>query len=555
MTLVLRDYQVAGVQEARRRIGRGVKRLLLVMSTGGGKTALAAHIALGAIAKGKSVLFLAHRREIVAQSYWKIVEAGVPEENVGVIMADGIIPHYETRAPYIARRPNASVQVASVQTLVRRALPPADVVFIDEAHHAPAGTWKKLSNHYQQTGAVFVGLTATPCRLDGKGLDDTFEDIHVIASFKLLAEQGFLVAPRIFTKPAPDLRGVKVTAGDYNAGQLESAVNKRELIGNIVSHWQERAEGRSTVVFAAGVAHSKAITELFKAAGVKAEHLDGETPTTERDAILRRLHEGTTQVVSNCSVLTEGFDEPRVKCVVLAKPTKSLGLHLQTCGRGLRPWNGQSALLLDHAGCCLAHGRPQDDREWTLEGTKKDDDKAPSEHGRICPHCEAFLDKGSDTCNECGYVFPPRKLTPDHVDGKLVELSPEEAEARANEKLSETLKKKINGAVWRHARATAAACGGLEEDHAIALNRTLVKRFGRRAKLAVEALRAELAYLDALPLDSALAPTPEQTAEKVARDSGECMDCHKPSRTLRCARCAVIHKSKMDNPDEVVPFA
>lgn len=420
-TLTPRDYQVDGITAARRLLGEGLRRVLLVLATGGGKTVIAALVALGAIQKGKRVLFVGPRREIVGQAFWKLVEAGVPEMDLGVIMADGVIPHAVTREPYNARRPLAPAQVASIQTLKNRRLPPADVVFIDEAHHATSESWSKVIAHYTEAGAVVVGLTATPCRADGQGLGQWFDRLHVIAGFAELAEQGYLVTPRIFTTPhGPDLSKVKVNrSGDYDQAQLQSTMRQRGLVGDVVTHWQKHAEGRTTVVFAASVEHSRELCAAFRAAGVRADHVDANTDSGERDAALTRLARGETTVLCNMGICTEGWDLPRCKCVVLARPTKSLSLFLQMVGRGLRPWEDVSAILLDHAGGVHEHGFPQDPREWSLEGRVKRKG-APSV--RTCPKCYAALPGGTMVCPECGHVFEVEaREGPATREGELVE--------------------------------------------------------------------------------------------------------------------------------------
>ncbi|MDO9020542.1 MAG: DEAD/DEAH box helicase [Deltaproteobacteria bacterium] len=432
--IVPRPYQVEGIEAARSLLAQ-VKRVLLVLATGGGKTIIAVLVALGALKKGKRVLFVGPRREIVGQAFWKLVEAGIPELDCGVIMADGVIPHAVTRQPYNARRPMAPVQVASIQTLTHRRLPPADVVFIDEAHHATSETWAKVIAHYAEGGSVVVGLTATPCRADGAGLGKWFDRLHVIASFAELAERGFLEVPRVFTTPrAPDLSKVKLTkAGDYNPEQLAAAMNTGGLVGDVVEHWQRHAEGRTTVVFAASVEHSRELCAAFRAAGVAADHVDADTEEAERDAALTRLARGESTVLCNMGICTEGWDLPRCKCVVLARPTKSLSLFLQMCGRGLRPWEGVSALLLDHAGAVHEHGFPSDPREWSLDGRMKRK-AAPSV--RTCPKCYAAMPGGTLACTECGFIFPVEERdAPSHVDGELMEAEakppPTMAERRA----------------------------------------------------------------------------------------------------------------------------
>lgn len=317
----------------------------------------------------------------------------------------------------------------------------ADGVLVHNCHHSCASSYVKLLHHYCEDqitrgdkAAKVLGLTATPTRADGKGLGDIFDALFVVRSFKELAADGHLVIPVVRSSPLNiNLDSIKSTGGDYNLGQLEAAVNTFTLVGNIARHWQKYAENRSTIVFAAGVEHSKNIVAEFISIGVSAEHLDGSTPTDERAAILERFHSGQTTVVSNMGVLTEGFDEPRAKCIIIARPTKSLSLFLQMAGRGLRPWNGVSALLLDHGDCINRHGFPHQDRKWSLHSTKvKGKGPAPS---KTCPECEACVPIGESVCPACGYAFPPKPLSV--VDGELVEVKLEEAAEPAGPSLAD----------------------------------------------------------------------------------------------------------------------
>lgn len=469
-------------------------RLLLCLPTGGGKTVCAALFILGAVAKGKRVLFLAHRRELVTQAWAKLLEMGLGAESVGVIMGDGWITNPADGMLFDARRPNAPVQVASVQTLAKRALPPADVVFLDEAHHATAATNRKLIQHYAAQGAAIIGLTATPCRGDGRGLDDVFGRLHVIARPSELIAEGYLVAPEVYSVPPPDLSKVKSTGGDYDLDELGEAMDRAELVGKLVEHWQELANGRSTIVFATTVAHSQSIVGKFVAAGIKAEHLDGTTPTEERDAILGRLASGETQVVSNCQVLTEGFDCPRVKTVILARPTQSLGLFLQMAGRGLRPWNDVPALLLDHAGCARRHGLPQQDRVWTLEGRPKGSRRASSETDpsvKFCPQCSRTVLRGVLACPACGFEWDPAEI-PAETDDKLVRITA----AQADEAARMDLRRRIARAVYTLADVWIAAGWDAGEANT-ELNRGLARRFrGSRTKMSPEQLGRVLAYVE-----------------------------------------------------------
>lgn len=460
----LRPYQREGVQAVRARIHAGKRRIVFVLPTGGGKTVVASSIVESAREKGSRILFCAHRRELIKQTTTKLFRMGIPHDQVGVIMAGtparagalfGASPldvmaqlrERGTSDPQIdcelwglfgARRPQAPVQVASIDTARGKELGDFDLIIIDEAHRALAKGYRDLVAKYPR--AVILGLTATPYRADGKGLGELFDDLVPIATPRQLVEMGFLVEPRIFTVPAsalPDLSKVSVSGGDYNAEELESAVDTSRLIGDLVDHWQRRAAGQRTVVFAASVKHSKNITERFCAAGVRAEHLDGETPTPDRDAILARLERGETLVVSNCGVLCEGWDMPIVSCAVLARPTMSEGLYLQQAGRILRPHPGKpGALILDHAGCVVEHnGGPIEEREFSLLPPKKKRRKGVAEEEvrtKTCPRCFAIVPAAVRTCPEvlpdgtpCGHVFVAQST--DQVDeeaGELVELRP-----------------------------------------------------------------------------------------------------------------------------------
>ena len=391
----LRPYQDEGVARVVDSMRRGKKRILLVLATGGGKTVVAAEIVRRALAKGTRVLFAAHRRELITQCVQKLVDAGIPLNDVGIIMA-GFHPHS-----------SCPVQVASVDTLRNREKPPARLIIIDESHRCLAPTYRNLVAYYQETGAVVLGLTATPYRADGGGLGEVYEDLVVLSTPSHLVADGFLVAPRVLSIPAAkqaDLSGVHTRGNDYVESELAAAMDHTELLGNIVEHWQKHADGRRTVAFAASVAHSQHIAESFVSAGIPAEHLDGETAASERDAILARLSTGQTLVVANCGVLCEGWDQPAVKCCISARPTKSLGLWLQQAGRILRPWEGVGALILDHAGNAIVHGLPQETREFTLEPTPSKLVKRKTT--RQCPKCDCVCPVRAKECPECGYVFP-----------------------------------------------------------------------------------------------------------------------------------------------------
>ena len=386
----LRPYQAAGIEALRSHVRAGRRRVLLQLPTGGGKTVVASAIIHSARTNHDArVLFFAHRLELVNQTIRQLEKWGVRE--VGVMR--GADKRTDKTAP---------VQVGTVQTLSRRELPAADIVFVDEAHRAAGDSYVRVLEAYPE--ATIIGLSATPCRLDGKPLGDVFEALESAGTYSDLMADGFIDEPTVYGTPhALDLSGVRTRRGDYAEEDLEAAVMDPHVVGSIVQEWQAHAGGRRTVVYAVTVEHSKDVVRRFCEAGIAAEHLDGTTPEDERAAILARVESGDTLVVSNCAVLTEGWDCPPVKCVVMARPTKSLALYMQCVGRALRPWGSISPIVLDHGGNVERHGLPTEDRAWSLdsEATRKPSKKAEF---RLCKACFAYV--RDNPCELCGFETP-----------------------------------------------------------------------------------------------------------------------------------------------------
>lgn len=406
-----RPYQAEATSAVRAALAAGKRRVLIVAPTGAGKTTVAADIARRAVERGRSLLFVAHRRELIQQALERLEREHL---RCGVIMRG-----------HPQRDPRAQVQVASVQTLMARAkrepLPPFDLMFIDEAHRSMAATYQWLLA--QCPAAIVLGLTATPTRLDGRGLGDCFDHMHVVAQVKDLVAQGYLVRPRLFAPYRPDLDAIKIRSGDYAAGEAEAVMDKSELVADIVSTWTAKARSLRTVLFAAGIAHSKHLCEAFCSAGVRAEHIDGGTDKVTRAAALHRLATGATELLCNVDILTEGWDLPGLECTILARPTKSVVLYLQMVGRGMRPADGKrDSIVLDHAGCIMEHGPPTMYREWELTTSRKRDAAAPISM-KVCPQCFACIPSATRECPECGHAFSVRERDQlETRDGELVEV-------------------------------------------------------------------------------------------------------------------------------------
>jgi DNA repair protein RadD len=365
---------------------------------------------------GKRVLVLAHTREIIRQTSAKLFEHNIEH---GIIQAG------------FMTRPDEPVQVASIQTLWSRMrtnrmeLPPADLLIIDEAHHCPANTYRKIIDAYPN--ATLIGLTATPCRGDGRGLGGIFNTIIECPQVAELIEQKHLVRTRVFAPVKPDLRGVETRTGDYVESQLAERMDRDNLVGDIVTHWHKYGERRKTVCFAINVQHSLHIRDEFIKSGVKAAHVDGSMPKPERDAMLARLASGELELVSNCMVLTEGWDLPAVSCAILARPTRKMGLYRQMVGRVLRPAPGKvNAIVLDHSGAVFRHGFVEDRVEWTLDPEKRA--VSPTHTTRLergysqrmleCSQCGSIRIAG-EACQHCGFLpqRPPKAIQ--FADGDL----------------------------------------------------------------------------------------------------------------------------------------
>ena len=410
-----RPYQLAADAQLRENFRKGLRAQLLTQPTGTGKTFGAAMVIEGAMAKGNDVLFLAHRKELMQQCSKTLDDIGIDH---GMIKGKR---HWRTR-------PDAPVQVASVQTLVKRKPPKARIVILDEAHRCLNETNQTILSWFPD--ALILGLTATPWRLDGRGLGSMFQTIVAPISFREAIDQGFLLAPRIYEPDRPNLKGLRRTGGDYNRKDLARRLAEDpKRVGNLVENWLEYGEGQRTLCFATTIEDSVDITRRFVDAGVRAEHLDGDTNETLRDAMLARLESGETQLICNVDVLVEGYDLPSLGCVTLAAPTCSLTRYLQMVGRGARPFeNQQYFVILDHAGCVAKLGDPTADRDWSL-GDRKQQKETEGEM-LTCETCSLMRPTNVFHCPKCtaDKMATPWQASmfgglPVETEGRLVERS------------------------------------------------------------------------------------------------------------------------------------
>jgi superfamily II DNA or RNA helicase len=446
----LRPYQSAAIAGVRNAMATGHRRVVLTVPTGGGKTLIASEIIKRSTERGFKVLFIAPRRELILQALGALAKHGV---SAGVIMAG---------ARHLTRSYEA-VQIASADTIHARVvrnkrmeLPPADLVIFDEFHLAVAATRAELLSLYPN--AKIIGLTATPARGDGRGLNEVADALVLGPSIPDLVTDGFLVPLRYFAPSAPDLSKIKVVKGDYVEKQLGEVMIK--LVGDVVENWLRLAPERRTVVFCCNCAHSRAVRDAFLAEGIKAEHVDGETPNDERAEILARVASGETQVLTNVYVASYGLDIPALDCAVLARPTKNITLYLQTVGRVMRPFPGKvDALVIDHAGAVHENGFADDVHPWSLEGagTVKERKLAlAKESGEpkeiTCSQCKAVF-AGRRDCPCCGFqMIPPAKPIPTY-EADLQEVK--RGKAKENREMTWDEKAVFMGELKQYAREHA----------------------------------------------------------------------------------------------------
>lgn len=340
------------------------------------------------------------------------------------------------------------VQVASVQTLIRRLQKfpmhyQFDLIVVDEAHHATAGSWRKVIELLPN--AKLLGVTATPIRSDGQGLGaeagGVFDAMVEGPTMADLIELGYLVRPVVYAPPtALDLTGVRKRGGDWDAQQVAERMDKPVITGSAVGHYRKLAHNKPAIAFCASVAHAQHVAAEFRAAGYVAQSIDGNMLDTERKAAIEGLATGKIHVLTSCDIISEGTDIPVVEVAILLRPTQSLSLYIQQVGRALRTAPGKDkAIILDHVGNVLRHGMPDEERDWSLDGSPRTSRAANDnqlESVRQCPKCYA-AHRPAPVCPQCGHQYEIKERQIEQVEGQLQEMTAEQVEAMRREKRRE----------------------------------------------------------------------------------------------------------------------
>lgn len=448
MSLIMRPYQQDAIDNVYAEWARGKRFVVLVMPTGSGKAACLCEVARIEAERGQRVLITAHRQELITQLSTTLARNGLRHQVIAAAttVKYAVRLHMETVGKCFVD-PNARVFVASVQSMkvenIANLAAFGDKLTIigDEFHHytKQSQTWGKVFTPLDQAGARGLGLTATPCRADGRGLSretDGYGDSMVIGpTMRDLITMGYLSDYRIYCPPSDlhlDRVKTSTTTGDYVERDLKAEIQSSHIVGDIVGHYLRIAPGKRGITFTVGVDMAEEVAEQYRARGVPAIAVSGRMSDYDRIQALRDLKSGKILQVVNDSVLTEGTDEPTVEVISFARPTQSYGLYCQMFGRGTRisPETGKDrAIIIDHVGNVMRHGLPDAPREWSLDRReRRSSGKSDAQTIRVClnPECGAVYERFRDACPYCGTPVPPpaERSRPEFVDGDLFELDP-----------------------------------------------------------------------------------------------------------------------------------
>ena len=409
MEIRLRPYQEQLIDDVGYEFSEGRRRVCAVLPCGAGKTIVTAWMARGTALSGRRAIFMVHRQELIEQTSATFTEMGIRH---GLIAAGA------------AKEYDLPVQIASVQTLVHRLdeVQAPDFLICDECHHIVANSYRKIIDHF---GAICVlGVTATPERIGGQGLGEIFESLVLGPTAADLIAAGSLTPYDYYAPPSKfDPAAAHVRFGEYVKGDLVRQMDDTDVIGDVVKNYQNLAAGKRAICYCINRAHSQHMAASFRAAGISAEHIDGETHRAARARAVEEFRAGRLQILCNAELLGEGFDVPAMEAVILARPTASLTLYIQQSMRPLRPDPAQPekrAVIIDHVGNVFRHGMPDEGREWSLETKKK---KPRTTAIKICPACYTALSSTARAC-PCGHVFmaAPEERKYTEKDGTLTKI-------------------------------------------------------------------------------------------------------------------------------------
>lgn len=387
----LRPYQSELVEQVRQAWRQGYKSPCIVLPCGGGKSCIVADMARRTTENGKRVLFIVHRKELCEQIERTFRQWGVNME---------------------------LCRIGMVQTITRRLtkIEPPDLIITDENHHSRAKGYMRIYAAFPD--AYKIGVTATPVRLDGKGLEGVNDILIVGISANELIDMHCLSRPVYYAPRVLETSGLKIKGGEYSADVIASRFST-ETFTETLRYYRDKAYGKKAICYLPKVSISQEFADSFTAAGIPAAHIDGTTPKAIRSQIIDDFRAGKIMILCNVDIISEGFDVPDCECSILLRPTLSLSLYIQQAMRCMRYRKGKEAVILDLCGNYGKHGSPILKRNWTLKGEEKDDDNA--KHVTVCEVCFGafFRTPNMDKCPLCGAPLP--KAEGEETEKQIVE--------------------------------------------------------------------------------------------------------------------------------------
>ncbi len=418
--MILRPYQQTGINDIRKAFHDGNKSVLYTLPTGGGKTIIFSHILKSMFNAGRPCMVVVHRRELLIQTVSQLKDLGI---------------EFSTIQAGMEYKPNL-ISVASVQTLVKRPgiwVEP-QLIICDECHHmAGKNQWAQIRRRY--LSARLLGVTATPERLDRKGLGDYFDILTQGPNIRELTGMGFLSPIKYYSVDFSRGQKFRTIAGDYDKKQMEDFFTQKKVFGSTVEHFKKYFGGNKTaLIFCVTIKHCEQISYQLRLAGFDCPVISGKLDYEKRGKLISDLGKKEIHGLCSCDIISEGTDIPTVDGCVLLRRTQSLGLFLQQIGRCLRIAPGKEhALILDHAGNVFIHGRPDADRIWDLTETKekKKNVKKEADNFIQCEKCYFVFSNRLNVCPECGKEREGKEMEPKETDGQLKEITLTEERAKA----------------------------------------------------------------------------------------------------------------------------
>lgn len=391
-------YQLDLINRARQSMAAGHQSVLLVSPAGSGKSVVIAEIARLVVAKGGHVMFTVHRKELVDQIRETFQQDGIDLKHT-TIMTVGRIKNRLGKLP----RPS--------------------LIITDETHHSLAKTYRTIYDYYHDVPRL--GFTATPWRLSGKGFKDVYDDLIEGPTVQWLIDHHYLAPFTMYGYRADQSMLKRSSTGDFTSSSMDEFA-KRIIYGDVVKTWQDKAQGRKTIIYCHAVWFSQEIAQAFQDAGIAAVHADSQTPAKERERIMSDFKAGKIKVLCNVDLVSEGFNVPDCACVVMLRPTQSLVLYVQQAMRSMRYRPHKQAIIIDQVSNFERFGLPNADREWTLEDRIKKKRGGGNSSGpavRTCMECYAVIPA---SCTECPICHHKIKVEKQDIEideqAKLVEI-------------------------------------------------------------------------------------------------------------------------------------